>query len=116
VLAASSLNSTLPGHAMLGLGGFLLMSGYRPGELSGNHLAFGRLSVSRELGTDQVQVGLSYEVGNVWQDRSAIDLADLRTSLATTLGLRTLLGPVYLGVGTRGAGRPYFYLEVGRAL
>ncbi|MEJ2678220.1 MAG: patatin-like phospholipase family protein [Gemmatimonadota bacterium] len=115
-MAASALNSALPGHSLLGLGGFLLMSGYRPGELYGNHLGFGRLMVSRELGDDRAYLGVSLETGNVWQDRSQIGLADLRYSLAATLGLRTLLGPVYLGIGTRGSGKPYFYMEVGRTL
>lgn len=115
-LAASALNSTLPGHAMLGLGGFLFMSGYRPGELYGNHVGFGRLMVSRELGDDRAYLGVSLETGNVWQDRSQIDLTDLRYSLAATLGFRTLLGPVYFGIGTRGSGRPYVYMEVGRTL
>lgn len=115
-LAASSLDSMLPGHALLGLGGFLMMSGYRPGELTGNHLGFGRLQVSREIAHDRAFLGVSYEVGNVWQDRSSIDPADLRHSLAASLGIRTLLGPVYFGVGTRGSAKPYLYLEVGRVL
>jgi NTE family protein len=115
-MAASALNSTLPGYALLGLGGLLRLSGYRPGEIYGNHLLFGRIMVLRELGNDAAYLGVSFEAGNAWLDRAAIDPNDLRYSVATTLGLRTLLGPVYLGVGTHGKGTPYWYLEMGSSL
>lgn len=115
-MMATSLGSTLPGYALLGLGGFLLMSGYRPGEIWGNHLAFGRLMVFRELGDDRAYLALSFETGNAWLTRSEIDLRDLRQSYAASLGIRTLLGPVYLGIGTRGTGTPFLYIDVGQSL
>lgn len=112
---ASALTSTLPAHVLVGLGGLLRLSGYRQGEIYGNHLAFGRLLVLQEV-RDGAYLGLSLEAGNAWALRSQVRADDLRHSVAGILGLRTLLGPVYLGVGSRGSGTPYWYLEVGHAL
>lgn len=115
-LGSTSFRSTLPQYAQAGLGGFLLMSGYRPGEIFGNHILFGRAMLFREIGDERAYAGFSFETGNAWTTRGDIDLADLRGSVAAALGLRTPLGPVYLGVGTRGAGNHVFYLEVGRSI
>jgi NTE family protein len=115
-LGATSFGSSLPEYARAGLGGFLLMSGYHPGEISGNHLIFGRAMIFREFGNDRLYAGLSLEAGNAWPTPEAIRLDDLRHSLAAALGFRTPLGPVYLGIGTRGAGTHLMYLEVGRSL
>ena len=116
LLASTAMDSELPAYAQGSLGGFLLMSGYRPGELSGNHALFGRALIYREFGHRRAYAGVSFETGNAWTDRDRIDLGDLRHSLAAVLGLRTPLGPVYLGLGTRGSAAPVLYLEVGRAL
>ncbi len=67
-------------------------------------------------GSGRAYAGISLEAGNAWETRAAVDLADLRYSAALVLGLRTPLGPVYLGWGTRGEGAGYGYLEVGRSL
>ena len=116
LLASTAMDSELPAYAQGSLGGFLLMSGYRPGELSGNHALFGRALIYREFGHRRAYAGVSFETGNAWLDRDQVDLDDLRHSLAAVLGLRTPLGPVYLGLGTRGSAAPVLYLEVGRAL
>lgn len=116
LLGATSLDSELPAYAQGALGGFLLMSGYRPGELSGNHALFGRTMIYRELGHGRTYAGVSLEVGNVWATRDQVDLGDLRHSVAAVLGFRTPLGPVYLGAGAHRGGTPVMYLEVGRSL
>ena len=116
LLASAGLDSELPPYAQGGLGGFLLMSGYHPGEITGNHALFARAMIYREFGNDRVYAGVSLEAGNAWIDRSDVDLADLRHSAAAVLGVRTPLGPVYLGIGAHPSGSPVMYLEVGRAL
>jgi NTE family protein len=115
-MGATSFRSSLPGYSRVGLGGFLLMSGYRPGEITGNHLLFGRGMVFREFGDDRAYAGISLEAGNAWPTPGAVHLTDLRHSVAAALGVRTPLGPVYLGIGTRGTADPILYLEVGRSL
>jgi NTE family protein len=116
VMGTTSLETELPPWSRVGLGGFLMLSGYRPGEVFGNHGIFGRAMVYRDLGGGSAFAGVSLEAGNAWATRDEADLTDLRTSAALAVGFRTPLGPVYLGWGTRGSGSGYAYLEVGRSL
>lgn len=116
IMGSTSMDTELPQWAQVGLGGFLVLSGYRPGEVFGNHGLFGRAMVYRDLSHGNAFAGVSLEAGNAWPTRDAVDLSDLRTSAALAVGFRTPLGPVYLGWGTRGSGPGYAYLEVGRSL
>jgi NTE family protein len=116
VMGSTSGADGLPAWGKAGLGGFLLLSGYQPGEVSGNHMLFGRALVYRSLGGGRVYAGFSAEAGNAWDARSEIGLDDLRYSGALVVGLRTPLGPIYLGYGTRGAGEDVTYLVVGQSL
>jgi NTE family protein len=58
--------------------------------------------------------GLSYEVGNVWQNRSDISLGSALKQGSLFFGFDTLLGPVYLGSGFGESGDTAFYLFLGR--
>jgi NTE family protein len=117
VSGSTSGSTVLPAHARAGLGGFLLLSGYEPGEVVGNHLLFGRAMAYWSLGDgDGFFGGFSLEAGNAWEDRSEIELGDLRYSAAAAIGLRSPLGPIYIGYGTRGEGDGILYLVAGRTL
>ncbi len=59
-------------------------------------------------------LGVSYEVGNVWQSRSDASFSGARQNGSLFLGLDTLIGPVYLGAGIGEQGDNAFYLFLGR--
>ena len=101
------------------LGGFDALSGYREGQLIGNYLFYARLGYRYELITPGLfggasYLGLSYERGNTWTLRSAVDLGDLRSSVGVYLGTDTPLGPVYFGVAKAPGQKVNVYLTLGR--
>ena len=103
------------------LGGFLNLSGITPDSISGNDFAIARLLYYRKVGSGgegflnvPAYVGLSYEVGNVWESRSDASFSGARQNGSLFLGLDTLLGPVYLGAGFGDQGDSAFYLFLGR--
>jgi NTE family protein len=59
-------------------------------------------------------VGVSLEVGNVWESRSDIDFDSARVNGAAFLGFDTFLGPIYLAAGVGEGGDRSFYLLLGR--
>ncbi len=103
------------------LGGFLNLSGLRPESIAGPHFAIARALYYRKVGKGgegflnvPTYVGVSYEVGNVWERRGDISFGSARRNGSVFLGLDTLLGPVYLGAGINGDGSDAFYLFLGR--
>jgi NTE family protein len=101
------------------LGGFDALSGYREGQLIGNYLVYGRLGYRYELTTPGLfggasYLGLVYERGNTWTQRSAVSLGDLRQSVGAYLGTDTPLGPVYFGVAKAPGQKVNVYLTLGR--
>jgi NTE family protein len=119
--AGSTLNSQTFPQDYFSLGGFLNLSGLRPGELSGPHFGIGRLTYYHRLGTNgggvfdvPLYAGLSFETGNVWQIRSDARYGDLRKNASVFIGADTILGPVYLGAGGDSHGESAFYLFLGR--
>lgn len=102
------------------LGGFLRLSGYQRDELSGRHVALARVVVWRELGrrahSDELlryHLGASLEAGNVYADRDDITGDSLLYSGSLFLGLSTVFGPAYLGVGSSEGGDVSAFLAVG---
>jgi len=101
------------------LGGFQQLSGYRPDQLSGNAVLFGRLNWYTRLANSPVfargfYVGASLEAGNAWTDRSAMGLAHLRGGGSVYLGADTGLGPMYLGITYAPRGELGVALFIGR--
>jgi NTE family protein len=103
------------------LGGFLNLSGLAPGSLSGRHYAITRLLYYRQIGRGgegflnvPAYAGLSFEAGNVWEDRGHISFGSARKQGSVFLGFDTLFGPVYLGGGYGEGGDSAFYLFLGR--
>jgi NTE family protein len=103
------------------LGGFLNLSGIAPDSISGNDFAIARLLYYRKIGSGgegflnvPAYLGVSYEVGNVWESRSDATFAGARHNGSLFLGLDTLIGPVYLGAGIGEQGDNAFYLFLGR--
>ena len=101
------------------LGGFQQLSGYRPDQLSGNAVLFGRLNWYMRLSHTPVFargffVGASLEAGNAWDDRSQLSLAHLRGGSSVYLGADTGIGPMYLGLTYAPRGELGVALFVGR--
>ena len=101
------------------LGGFQQLSGYKPGQITGNTLLFGRASYYMRLSeapllTRSFVVGASLEAGNAWNRRQNVALSDLRYAGSLFVGADTGLGPLYLGIGHAPRGGSEIYLFIGR--
>jgi NTE family protein len=106
------------GLGLYALGGFQNLSGYEPGQVQGNYLAFGRLSYYHRLTPPALTrgffAGASLEAGNVWSRRRDASLDELRYGSSLFLGADTGLGPLYLGVVYAPRGDVGLYLFLGR--
>ncbi|MCA3024777.1 MAG: patatin-like phospholipase family protein [Rhodocyclaceae bacterium] len=113
-------NNELSVFDQFSLGGFLQLSGYRPNELLGNRVTFGRLSYSQRLPLTQsllgsrVFAGASIEAGKISEPFQPTDEARTRTSLGIYLGADTALGPLYLGYGRARDRGSIFYFFLGQ--
>ncbi|HJV69871.1 patatin-like phospholipase family protein [Ideonella sp.] len=101
------------------LGGFQQLSGYRPGQLAGNALLFGRLNWYWRLAEPPVfargfYVGASLEAGNAWANRHQMRLTDLRGGGSLYLGADTGIGPMFLGLTWAPEGEAGIALLIGR--
>lgn len=101
------------------LGGFQQLSGYRPGQVSGNALLFGRLGWYARLPSPPVFArgwfaGATLEAGQAWAERRNLSLSGLRTGGSLYLGADTGIGPMYLGVTWAPDGEAGLALFIGR--
>ena len=101
------------------LGGFQQLSGYRPDQLSGNAVLFGRLNWYTRLTDTPVFargffLGASLEAGNAWNQRAQLGLANLRGGGSVYLGADTGIGPMYLGITYAPRGELGVALFIGR--
>ncbi|HEV7432654.1 MAG TPA: hypothetical protein VGN77_06390, partial [Steroidobacteraceae bacterium] len=102
------------------LGGFLSLSGLAAQSLAGPHYAIARAIFLHSVGNGgegildvPAYAGASFEVGNVWTQRSDISLDSTRRDASVFFGADTYIGPVYLAVGYDEAGSTGFYLFLG---
>jgi NTE family protein len=103
------------------LGGFLNLSGLRADSLFGPNFGIARFLYYRQIGRGgpgyfdlPTYLGASFEIGNVWQQRSEASLANTQKDASLFLGIDTFLGPVYLATGFDTHGNEQFYLFLGR--
>jgi len=103
------------------LGGLFNLSGLSPESLSGPHFGVARAIYYRRIGSGQegflnvpTYLGVSLELGNVWEQRSDASFSSARVNGAAFLGFDTFLGPVYLAAGFDEGGGRSFYLLLGR--
>jgi NTE family protein len=103
------------------LGGFLNLSGLRADSLLGPDFAIARVLYYRQIGRGgpgyfdfPTYVGVSFEDGNVWQDRRDISFGNTHKDASIFLGIDTFLGPVYIATGFDQHGGEAFYLFLGR--
>jgi NTE family protein len=117
-LFAATRDSDAPYQSLFRLGGFTRLSGLEQNELRGQHAAlfsgalYGRIG---DFALMSLYGGLTIEYGNVFQERSDIELDDGIASGSMFLGLDTILGPVYVAYGLSEGGRGNFYFILGRS-
>ena len=114
---ADQRNST--GIERYTLGGFQQLSGYQPGQLTGNAVLLSRLTWYRRLSDVPATlrgffVGGSLEAGNAWAQSSAMRLSDLRTGASLFVGADSGLGPLYLGITYAPKGSLGLALSIGK--
>jgi NTE family protein len=101
------------------LGGFLEISGLRAQELEGSYLGRARAVYLHRMGPLPVfgstyYLGGSLEVGNVWQERSAISFGDTYKAGSLFIAVDTPFGPFYVAWGHTTRGDSTWYLLLGR--
>lgn len=103
------------------LGGLFNLSGLSPDSISGPHFAVARSIFYRRIGSGDegflnvpTYLGVSLELGNVWDRRADISFDSARVNGSAFLGFDTFLGPVYLAAGFDEGGERSFYLLLGR--
>lgn len=115
----TDLGTSLPAYETFTLGGPLQLSAYRINELSGSHMAFGRLMYYHrtyalpDLLGSGIYVGASLEAGRLTNRVAALPEKGTLTSASVFLGADTFLGPAYFGLGVGEAGRWSLYLLLG---
>jgi NTE family protein len=109
----------LPYYDQFALGGFQRLSGYAIDELRGDRMAFGSLTYYYHLTrlklplTRGVYVGGSLEVGTLEDTEPALTAPGTRFGSSLFLGVDTLIGPAYLGLGVSGDGEGTGYISIG---
>lgn len=101
------------------LGGFHNLSGYKPGQVAGNHLLFGRLGYYRRLPAEPVIsravfVGGTLEAARVWNVGTSLTDSRTKWGMSLYVGADTVVGPVYLGLVHAPRQTTGIYLFVGR--
>jgi NTE family protein len=113
----TTISGQAPVFAQFGLGGFRDLSGLHAQELTGEHVTRLGASYYRRIGDLALFpafVGISAEVGNVWNTRSDISLSDSIWGGSLWAGVDTPAGPVFLAWGSAEGGEDAFYLFLGR--
>ena len=103
------------------LGGFLNLSGLRADSLLAPNYGIARALFYRQIGRGgpgyfdlPTYLGMSLEMGNVWQNRSEASFGNTERDASVWLGLDTFIGPVYIAAGFDTHGNEQFYLFLGR--
>ncbi|HEX8295633.1 MAG TPA: patatin-like phospholipase family protein [Chthoniobacteraceae bacterium] len=119
VTAGLNLSSErLPIYEQFPLGGFLSLSGLARGDLYDENAFLAELIYYRRVAKlaaglgGALYAGFSVEAGSAWGERSEFD--DVTYAGSIFLGTRTILGPLYLGVGATMEGNAAVYLELGQ--
>ena len=102
------------------LGGFLNLSGTPIGAVSGSQaaivsgVAYYRMGeLPRGLGRNWY-AGVSLEAGNAWARQSDVRFGDVKKAGSVFVGLDSVIGPLYLGLGKTFGGDSAIYLFLGR--
>ncbi len=102
------------------LGGFLNLSGSPRRSLVGQQVRFFSTVYTYELAANDfgpielpLYLGLSFESGNVWNDRDDVDYGDLINAGSAFIGWDSPLGPAYFAYGRTEEGDKSLYAFLG---
>lgn len=116
----TSLSSTLPYYEQFSVGGFRGLSGFREGELRGDHFTSMRsgflflISKKKNFFWDKFFVGGWFDAGNVWPELEDASWEHSRFGGTGSVGFINKLGAVSLAYGQSGQHNKQFYISVGR--
>lgn len=117
----SVLNDQASVESFFPLGGFLRLSGLAADSISGPTAALARAVYLHPIQGRSLEPGLitwyaggSLELGNVFNEWRDITVAGLHPAASMFLGVDTIIGPTYVGVGLAEGGETSAYLVFGR--
>jgi NTE family protein len=116
VMAGTTLADDAPLEALFPLGGFLRLSGLAQDQLRGQQVGLLGLIYTRRLSAARLfrtYVGVSAELGNVWQQSRDVSLGSSIAAGSIFLGFDTPIGPLYLAYGRDEHGGQSVYTYVG---
>ena len=111
---------TAPIFDQFSLGGFLQLSGYRPGELIGETVSLGRVSYYQQMSNLQnpfgkhIYAGVSAEIARASGNVSFLSDGQIKNSYSVFAGFDTVLGPLFLGYGKAQHRSANFYFFLGQ--
>ena len=111
---------TAPIFDQFSLGGFLQLSGYRPGELIGETVSLGRVAYYQQMSNLQnpfgkhIYAGVSAELGRASGNVSFLSDGQIKTSYGMFAGFDTVFGPLFLGYGKAQHRSANFYFFLGQ--
>lgn len=114
-----ALGDPLPFDEQFALGGFQHLSGYHLEQFRGGQMAFGSLTAYRRLPAHTpawargLYLGSSVEVGAIADTDPLLTDPGTRYGGSLFLGLDTLIGPAWLGIGLNGDQDSTLYLGAG---
>ena len=112
----TTLDDDAPLESRFRTGGFLKLSGFRPDQLSGQHVGVASLVYYRRILDARIlpgYVGASVEFGNAWQRSSDVSFSSGLFNGSVFFGADTPIGPLYLGVGFAEGGTGTAFLHLG---
>jgi NTE family protein len=113
----ATISGVAPFNRLFRMGGFFDISGLNRNQLSGQYAMRVGTAYYRRIGNLALFpafVGVSLELGNVFQSRSAISSANSIFGASFWSGVSTPVGPVYVGYGRADNGDDAFYVFLGR--
>lgn len=116
LMAGTTLDDDAPLEALYPLGGFLRLSGLAQDQLRGQQMGFLGLIYTRRLSAARLfrtYLGVSAELGNVWQRSRDVSLDSATAAGSVFLGFDTPIGPLYLAYGRDEHGSQSVYTYVG---
>jgi len=120
VKTAQSTDSANEPQNYYQLGGLFNMSGLRQSAFSGRQMFFSMAQYQRRLSKTSVipldmpvYAGFSVEGGQLWSERSEVDLGDLRAAGSIYLAIDSPLGPVYIAYGQSVKSQSAVYFSLG---
>lgn len=105
-----------PAHDPYLLGGALRLTGRAAGSVAGDRGGLARVTWLHALGGGDVHLGVSFEVGGAWGVEETVKAGDVIPAVSLLLGIRTLVGPIYVALGHARDGSPTAYLSIGRSV